>query len=498
MIKNIMLNSGSNVAILLVKMCLTFIMAPILISNLGNYDYGLWEIFGAVIGYMGMLDLGIRPAISKYSAQYQADNDNKSQQLLMTTATVFMILIGCLLAIIFCIWGIYFPETLSENNENTIRYTYLCLILACQFIFVFPGYVAESILEAKRKYYIKNLFTFINSILGSSAIFVLITPENGLVLLASINAIGLSTKYLLYFIILRSSSNGKMKPFAVKPSMVQLKELILFGSKSLVQGISGRIESATDSLVIGAFLGPAHVPFYSIPSNLVAYIRTLSHTLTHVFMPLFSEMNQKKDARIAEVFLTVSKLVISLVLMISTGVVLLGAAFISLWIGPEYAEDAKTIIALLVVFIVTPLLNPLGSRYLTAINKHSIYAKLGPISAFINLGLSLVFVQYWGIIGVAMGSVIPMIIFTPIYLRVCCKNLNIEMNTYIRKCIFPSIIPLSLMFITIYFLKLEFSINSFSILLFTALLGSITYLISYVLLSISNEEKQIFKKIFKK
>ena len=493
-----MLNSGSNVVILLVKMCLTFIMAPILISNLGNYDYGLWEIFGAVIGYMGMLDLGIRPAISKYSAQYHAEKDNKSQQLLMSTATVFMLFLGCLLAIIFYIWGVYFPDTLSEDSENSMRYTYLCLILACQFIFVFPGYVAESILEAKRKYYIKNLITFINSIIGSYAIYTLITPENGLLLLASVNAIGLSIKYILYFIILSSNNNGRLSPLKVKPSIVQLKELILFGSKSLVQGISGRIESATDSLIIGAFLGPAMVPFYSIPSNLVTYIRTFSHTLTHIFMPLFSEMTQNKDDRIAEVFLSVSKLVISLILMISTGVILLGAEFISLWIGAEYATEAGTIITLLVIFIVTPLLNPLGSRYLTAINKHAIFAKLGPIAALVNLGSSLILVKYWGIIGVAIGSVIPVFIFTPIYLRVCCKHLNITIITYVKRCILPSLIPSVLMLLTIYFMKSSLVIDSFSIFILIGALGSITYLFSYIVLSISNHEKKIFKKLFKK
>jgi len=42
-------------------------MAPILIHNLGSYNHGLWEMLGAVIGYMGL-----KPEISHFSANYQA------------------------------------------------------------------------------------------------------------------------------------------------------------------------------------------------------------------------------------------------------------------------------------------------------------------------------------------------------------------------------------------------------------------------------------------
>jgi len=500
MIKNILLNSGSNVAILFVKIALTFIMAPILIHNLGGYDYGLWEMLGAVIGYMGMLDMGMKPAISRFSAKYQAKNDHVNQQLLLSTAFAFMLFLGVILAITFTIWGLRFPDSIAQEGMETQRYTFLCLILAVQFLFVFPGYVAESILEGKQKYHIKNLVTLINSLIGSACIYVLITPENGLILLAGINAIGLSTKYVVYFYILRSKRFGSLKIFGTKPSKHKLKELMLFGGKSLIQGISSRIENATDSIVIGSILGPASVPFYSIPANLVAYIRTLSHTLTHVFMPIFSEISTHENTYLLQnIYIKVSKYVIGFVLMISLGVILLGADFIGIWIGSEYTQNLSILLIILVTFTAIPLLNPLGSRYLTAINKHAIYAKLTPISACINLAASLLLIHTWGVLGVAIGSLIPVCIFVPIYLNKCCKELEITITYYIVKSILPSLLPGILMVITITVIKLNTAaIDSYTTLLTSTIIASLTFLCSFYLLSVDIKEKEQVKLYLKK
>src|SRR5690606_20496836 len=78
-------------------------------------------------------------------------------------------------------------------------------------------------------------------------------------------------------------------------SWSRLKELIVFGSKSFIQGIATRVENATDVLVIGFIMGPAMVPFYSIPANLTQHIRGLGWTLTHAFMPLFSGLSAKAE-----------------------------------------------------------------------------------------------------------------------------------------------------------------------------------------------------------
>src|SRR5690606_33065671 len=254
---------------------ITFIMTPIFVSNLGNYDYGLWEMLGAIIGYMGLLDLGIKPAISRFAAKHKAEKDAEELKLLYSSAFIFMGFIGFLIMTFFIMWGVFFPGIIAESSTDTQRYTLLFLILGVQLLITFPAYVAESFFEGFQKYYLKNNITIFNSVLGSIAIYFYITPENGLVLLAGVNAIGYTSKYILLMWLLSRSSYGNISFKLIYFSVDKLREVLSFGAKSFVQGISTRIENATDSLVIGFFLGPAMVPIYSIPANLVSYIRTL-------------------------------------------------------------------------------------------------------------------------------------------------------------------------------------------------------------------------------
>lgn len=125
--------------------------------------------------------------------------------------------------------------------------------------------MAESYLEGFQKYYLKNNITIFNSIVGSSLLYLYISPENGLVLLAGINAIGLSVKYLLFMWILSRPAHGAIRARPVNFSWIRLRELIVFGFKSFIQGISTRVENATDVLVIGVIMGPAMVPFTVFP-----------------------------------------------------------------------------------------------------------------------------------------------------------------------------------------------------------------------------------------
>src|SRR5690606_32941345 len=105
------------------------------------------------------------------------------------------------------------------------KYTLCLIIIGAHLLISFPGYVAESYLEGFQKYYLKNNITIINSIVGSTLLYLLITPENGLVLLAGINAIGISIKYILFMWLLSRPAFGAIRARWRSYSWARLKEL---------------------------------------------------------------------------------------------------------------------------------------------------------------------------------------------------------------------------------------------------------------------------------
>jgi O-antigen/teichoic acid export membrane protein len=490
MFRMLMVNTGSNVLVMIVKLALTFIMTPIFLRYLGNYDYGLWEMVGAVVGYMGMLDLGIKPAISRFAAKYRAENDQLGLQQVYASTFVFNVCIGILVAAILAGWALWFSGSMAPEGEESLQYTLFLLIIAGQMLIVFPGYVAESFLEGFQKYYLKNNITIVNSLIGAGVFVSYSTPENALLLLAGVNAVGLSVKYMIFTVLIARRSFGAIVFRPARFSRAKLAEMLRFSLKSFVQGASSRIENATDTIVIGAFLGPAAVPFYAIPQSLVRYIQTFSFTLSHAFLPLFTDLAARsQQAKIREIYLIASKVVVGFVSAVGLGVVLVGTPFLALWIGPEYTEQSDIIILLLVIFTVMPLLNPFSNRYLTAIDRHGIFAKLMPVSAAVNLGLSLLLVQHYGIIGVAVGSVIPGLVLHPVLLVYSCRQLELPVAEYLRKSLLPLAIPLVLLGTVVSWFRLSMGIESYAWLVTAVFAGGIVYALAFWLLSLTARER---------
>lgn len=498
MIQRLLVNTGSNLLVMLIKLVITFVMTPVFVSNLGKYDYGLWEMIAGVVGYMGMLDLGIRPAISRFAAKYNAEEDRENLLSVFTSTFFFMAIIGLILLVFFSLWGVWFADSLAPEGEPSQRYTLWLLILGAQLLFMFPGYVAESYLEGFQKYYLKNNITIFNSIVSAIVIYIYITPENGLLLLAAANAVGLTIKYLAFFALLARPVYGAIRVQVRSFSWAKLREIIVFGFKSFIQGLSTRIETSSDVLIIGFVLGPAMVPFYSVPANLVQYLRTIGWTLTHAFMPLFSDMGARSEEdKIRQVYLRASKYVVGIIFPMAIGIVLLGGPFLGIWIGEDFQTHGESIIILLAIFIVFPFINPFVSRYLTAINKHGIFARFTPVAAAINVSLSLLLIKPFGIVGVAAASIVAVFIFVPVYLRFSCRQLQLPVLDYIRQSLVPCLVPTTLLAMTVLGMRLYFGIDSYLMIVCTVLVAGTVWLIAFWTMAFDAEERDYIVSYFR-
>jgi len=499
MMKRLAFNTASNVITLVIKLSITFIMTPMLIKNLGRYDYGIWEMIGAVIGYMGMLDLGIRPAVSRFASRFIALDDEVSLRILYATAWYFLLAIGVLIAVILSMWGIFFPEHIAEIPTDTQRYTWLLLILAAQLLITFPSYAAESYMESYQEYYLKNNITIVNSFIGFTIVYYYITPSNALILLAAVNALGVCSKYifLVWFMQYRRPFLKLKREYFSVP---QFKELLSFGFKSMISGISSRIENATDSLVIGTVLGPASVLLYSVPAALLSQTRGICMTITHVFMPYISGLNATNDhQKIRVVYIFGSKLMVFVPLLLIMGILTVGEDFLRLWVGADIAESSRKFLFIIAAFTLIPMLNPLSVRYLQAIDEHVFFAKWQPAVALANLILSVILIYPLGIAGVALGSLIPAIIFQPILLYVCCKHLNASVWEYVSKVLLPWIIPSIGMVVSIFGFKHLIPITNFFWFLIVASLGALVFVgLSCFLVFSVKERSQLFGLVRRK
>lgn len=476
---------------LVVNMAVTFLMAPFYLSMMGHHDYGLREMVLALIGYMGMLDLGMRPTVSRFASMHNAQEDRKMLLVVYATSLVFLMLVGALLAIFFWLWAAYYPQILAPTGGEEKKYTLFLLIIGAQLLFAFPRFAMESYLEGLQHYYLKNMINIGSTILLSVLAYLLMTPENALVLFTFLVACFALMRLFIFMALLWRPAFGLIYPNLRLFSWAKLKEMLQFGLKSFIQGTAQVVENMTDRLVIGAIAGPAAVPIYSIPATLVNYSRAIVNTLTHVFMPLFSDLSARgKEEDIRKIYLFASKIVVGVVVPVSVGISLVGGPFIEIWMDGQFDQaTVEAIIVLLAIYVSVPLLNPFASRYLTAINRHGIFARIAPIGAFANLILSVWFVYEFGPVGAALGSVFPVFFVTPVFLKAACRRLKVSMRRYVRQCMLPSIGPVLLMAAVVVGLRMEWGLTNYGQVIAAILAGAFVYAVAFWWLALKSEER---------
>ena len=186
--------------------------------------------------------------------------------------------------------------------------------------------------------------------------------------------------------------------------------------------------------------------FYSLPAALAKQVRSLMWTLTHAFMPLFSDLHARgRGDHALQVYMTATRLVVAVMAPVVVIIVMLGANFIGRWIGPSYGERGATVLPFVVCAFLLPLLSPFASRYLTAIGQHGFLAKAAAISAAASITFSLALVRPFGIEGVAAAIVVPPIVLTLTVTAYVCRHLGISVGQYYWRTLVPILLPLLLM-----------------------------------------------------
>jgi hypothetical protein len=88
--KKLLKNTAYNYFFRIWMWFVTFLLFPFVVHHLGLAAVGIVLLVNSFVGYMGVLNLGIGPSLTKYVAQYRVEND--FEKLNKSISTSFVIL----------------------------------------------------------------------------------------------------------------------------------------------------------------------------------------------------------------------------------------------------------------------------------------------------------------------------------------------------------------------------------------------------------------------
>jgi O-antigen/teichoic acid export membrane protein len=217
-----------------------------------------------------------------------------------------------------------------------------------------------------------------------------------------------------------------------------------------------------------------------------------------ILAPWFSQLFGNSDLDgIKRVFLLGTKISASLATIVALSLILYGKAFISNWMGLPYA-DAYLPMMLLVLGIYCDVSQLPSVSYMFGVSKHRFLARITLAEGVANFLLSVYWARKFGMVGVALGSLVPMVVaklfVQPAYV---CKSLNLSLYQYYVKLWGRSILAPAIPAFLIWFFwgrKIEFP-NVMVVCSVILLQAAAAGIISFFLIFGREEQKDLLAKL---
>jgi O-antigen/teichoic acid export membrane protein len=236
--------------------------------------------------------------------------------------------------------------------------------------------------------------------------------------------------------------------------------------------------------VIGALLSVAQVTAFAIAARLVMYATEIVATMASVFTPIFSDLHARDAKR--ELVHTLQKgnhYSAFLAVPIAVGIALLGVDVIHLWMGPGY-EQSATLLTIIGVPMCVYVAQSASTRVLYGMAKHHFLAKVLLYEGVANVALSCALARPLGLMGVALGTAVPLLITSILIIPVhVCRTLNLRLRDYGRSFVAPLVAALPLLGFWIMTASVNLATDGKTALALKVVGGGALYLVTFAALT---------------
>lgn len=445
--RKLLINSLSGTIHYAINIIAAFIMSPILLKTLGNIDFGVWEMVMGVVGYLGILDLGVGGGLLRQVALAKSRDDIQDLYESISTAMVFFLVIGFLVILIFLILSSHPQVLLGPGQIGSAKISLIFLLFAANGGIVFPLNVFTGVLMGLQQHHIVNLCRALLTIFKSIAAYFLLMnfSESGLLSLAFLEFISNFIQFSIYAIKLWTD-NILTKCSIMKYRSEKMKELFKFGSKSAMILIASRIQFASMPFVIGKALGVNMIVYYALPNRLVDYAKNFSITIGFPLTPFFTDLLGKNDQQaLRSGWLTTAFALQCITLAMPIFLLFCGEKFLQLWIGLEFSIIGKYVLYALIGGFFAEALAPNSGQVLLAANRHGRVAMFTFAMSLCSVPLALLGARFFGVFGATLGCSITTVVISFFTLHSACRIMDVTLFGYLKKTVIPFALPLAML-----------------------------------------------------
>jgi len=494
--KLIFQNVSVNYLVTGVELLLGIFMLPFNVRHLGQSAYGLWVLVASVTVYFSMLDMGYGVAQVRFAAKYRAQGDSRALNEIACTMFVLFSGVGLVAFTIAVLISLNLDKvfTLSPAQVRTGQMVLLCI--SAYVALGFPFSVFGGIVNGFQRQYRNGAVAFITALVVAAVNVIVLMAGYGLPELVAATTGVRILSYLFYAL----NAYRVFPALRIRPSFFRrdrLREVTGFSVFILIIDLANKLNYSTDAVVVGAFLGTSAVAVWAVAQRLIEIVQRITDQLNAVLFPVVVDNStvQRVD-RLQQILIQGTRLSLGMVVPLATVLGLTARPLVLLWVGPQFA-DSVNVIYILSIVVALRVGNATSAVILKGSDLHKFLAFANLGMAVANVILSVLLVRVYGLIGVAIGTLIPMVALAMfVTFPAACRRVQLPVWRVAWKAVWPAVWPAIVMggFILLRRDKL-LSDRSWSTLVLHAFLAAAIYAVLFLLAMDRKELDWYFRKV---
>ena len=396
----------------LVTLILPFITRTLILTLLGASFLGIGTLFNSILNFLSLAELGVGSAIVYAMYQPIADGDTEKLCALLKYFRKLYRIIGLVILSIGSLLIPFVPFLIKGDSPAGINiYLLYCAYLINSVIsYFFAGYRQSLLTAHQRSDIVSNVATITNLLVQFGQIFVLYLTKN-FYAYAIVPLVGtLITNTINYYITKRKFPDVGCEGTIDSLTRTQINKKLtgLFGTK-----LNSIVVHSADIMVISAFLGltltAQYGNYYYIMNAVCAFIAIIFSSMT---AGIGNKLVTESKERNYELFKNLSFVNGWLVGWCSVCFLCLYEPFMKIWVGEELCLGLPFVICLILYFFVYEIqrttLTFKDAAGLWSQDKYRPY-----VSMIINVTSNLILVNFIGIYGIVVSTIIAFVVSLP-------------------------------------------------------------------------------------
>ncbi len=403
------------------------VLMPFTVRHLGQTEYGLWMLVASMTTYFQLLDLGYGNGVVRHLVAADRRGDiaevNRVASTFVCVYALIALVAGGAIAVLATVVIPRFPH-LTPAQVRTAQA--IIVILGVRVAIGFPLTVFGAATNARQGFVLNNLVA--GTIVAANALCTYVVLEAGgglLMLVAATTVINIAGYAGYAWTAYRVMPELRIRPSAF--SAAHWREVTTFSFYLFVINVAGQISFNIDNVVVGAFLGPAAVAVYTIALRLSEYQRRMCDQFSGMLFPVAMAFgaDDNRDA-LRRTLVEGNRIAMTLVFGASVCLVGFSGPLIVRWMGPAFAGSVAPFNVLAIAGIIV-VSQAASSNVLIAVGRHRSVTAIWIGEAIANLVLSIVLVRRIGLVGVAVGTLAPLVVgHLVLMLSAACRAVGIS------------------------------------------------------------------------